>query len=44
MKSCLIVVGYQNDFVSGALGFAGAGALDVLRGLHIDILQAGRYA
>lgn len=29
MKSCLIVVDYQNDFVSGALGFEGAGALDV---------------
>lgn len=28
MKRCLIVVDYQNDFVTGALGFAGAEALD----------------
>ena len=28
MKKCLIVVDYQNDFVSGALGFPGAEALD----------------
>ena len=28
MKKCLIVVDYQNDFVSGALGFPGAAALE----------------
>ena len=28
MKRCLIVVDYQNDFVSGALGFPGAVALE----------------
>ena len=28
MKNCLIVVDYQNDFVSGALGFPEAAALD----------------
>ena len=28
MSRCLIVVDYQNDFVSGALGFAGAELLD----------------
>ena len=28
MKKCLIVVDYQNDFVSGALGFPGAEKLD----------------
>ncbi|MDR1605403.1 MAG: cysteine hydrolase [Gracilibacteraceae bacterium] len=28
MPECLIVVDYQNDFVSGALGFAGAETLD----------------
>jgi nicotinamidase-related amidase len=28
MPKCLIVVDYQNDFVCGALGFAGAEALD----------------
>ena len=30
MKSCLIVVDYQNDFVSGSLGFSGAELLDSL--------------
>jgi nicotinamidase-related amidase len=30
MKRCLIVVDYQNDFVSGSLGFPGAETLDVL--------------
>lgn len=30
MQRCLIVVDYQNDFVSGALGFPGAEALDAL--------------
>jgi nicotinamidase-related amidase len=28
MSECLIVVDYQNDFVNGALGFAGAESLD----------------
>lgn len=28
MRRCLIVVDYQNDFVSGSLGFPGAEALD----------------
>ena len=28
MKKCLIVVDYQNDFVSGALGFPGAAELE----------------
>lgn len=28
MKKCLIVVDYQNDFVTGALGFPGAVALE----------------
>lgn len=28
MKKCLIVVDYQQDFVTGSLGFAGAEALD----------------
>lgn len=28
MSRCLIVVDYQNDFVSGSLGFAGAELLD----------------
>ena len=28
MKKCLIVVDYQNDFVSGTLGFPGAKKLD----------------
>lgn len=28
MKKCLIVVDYQNDFVTGALGFPGAADLD----------------
>ena len=28
MKKCLIVVDYQNDFVSGALGFPGASGLE----------------
>ena len=28
MKRCLIVVDYQNDFVNGSLGFAGAQALE----------------
>lgn len=28
MKRCLIVVDYQNDFVTGAFGFKGADALD----------------
>ncbi len=28
MKKCLIVVDYQNDFVSGSLGFSGAVALE----------------
>lgn len=28
MKKCLIVVDYQNDFVTGALGFSGAVALE----------------
>ncbi|HBV52149.1 MAG TPA: N-carbamoylsarcosine amidohydrolase, partial [Clostridiales bacterium] len=27
MKKCLIIVDYQNDFVSGALGFPEAAAL-----------------
>ncbi len=30
MQKCLIVVDYQNDFVSGSLGFPGAQALDAL--------------
>ena len=30
MQRCLIVVDYQNDFVSGALGFSGAALLDSL--------------
>ncbi len=30
MQRCLIVVDYQNDFVSGSLGFAGAESLDAL--------------
>jgi nicotinamidase-related amidase len=30
MQRCLIVVDYQNDFVSGSLGFPGAEALDAL--------------
>jgi nicotinamidase-related amidase len=30
MTRCLIVVDYQNDFVSGSLGFAGAELLDTL--------------
>lgn len=28
MKKCLIIVDYQNDFVTGSLGFEGAKALD----------------
>ena len=28
MKKCVIVVDYQQDFVTGSLGFAGAEALD----------------
>lgn len=28
MKKCLVVVDYQNDFVSGSLGFEGAEALE----------------
>jgi nicotinamidase-related amidase len=28
MKKCLIIVDYQNDFVSGALGFPGAAELE----------------
>jgi nicotinamidase-related amidase len=28
MKKCLIVVDYQNDFVDGALGFAGADSIE----------------
>ena len=30
MQRCLIVVDYQNDFVSGSLGFSGAESLDIL--------------
>ncbi|MDR0999855.1 MAG: cysteine hydrolase [Clostridiales bacterium] len=30
MQRCLVVVDYQNDFVSGSLGFAGAELLDSL--------------
>lgn len=30
MQRCLIVVDYQNDFVSGSLGFSGAESLDSL--------------
>jgi len=28
MRKCLVVVDYQNDFVSGSLGFSGAESLD----------------
>ena len=30
MKKCLIIVDFQNDFVSGALGFPGAEELDLI--------------
>lgn len=36
MKKCLIVVDYQNDFVNGSLGFAGAEALDARIAEKID--------
>lgn len=37
MKKCLIVVDYQNDFVTGALGFPEATALE--RGIAEKIMQ-----
>jgi nicotinamidase-related amidase len=36
MKKCLIVVDYQNDFVSGSLGFSAAEALDARIAAKID--------
>ena len=37
MKKLLVVIDYQNDFVNGALGFAGAELL--LQILGVDIVQ-----
>jgi nicotinamidase-related amidase len=36
MKKCLIVVDYQNDFVGGALGFAGADSIEdaIIKKIH----------
>ncbi|MDR2903179.1 MAG: isochorismatase family protein, partial [Clostridiales bacterium] len=41
MQKCLIVVDYQNDFVSGALGFPGAEKLDALIAEKISAYRAG---
>lgn len=40
MKKCLIVVDYQNDFVTGSLGFAEAAALDLALAAKIDSYRA----
>jgi nicotinamidase-related amidase len=40
MQRCLIVVDYQNDFVSGSLGFPGAEALDPLIAGKIQAYRA----
>jgi nicotinamidase-related amidase len=41
MRRCLIVVDYQNDFVSGALGFPGAELLDFPIAEKIRTYRAG---
>lgn len=41
LKKCLIVVDYQNDFVSGSLGFPGADALDGPIAGKIALYHAG---
>ena len=41
MKELLIVVDYQKDFVDGALGFAGAEALDGPIARRIAAVRAG---
>ena len=39
MKSCLIVVDYQNDFIDGALGFDGALAIEERLQDHIQAMR-----